>query len=182
MMRASPFARPRLLLAACAAVLCACAGPDVTQYAAERPALDLAGYFQGRTEAWGMFQGRGGEVVRRFRVQIDGRVENAELVLDEHFTYSDGTTQERIWTLARTGPDTWRGRAADVVGDAVGTTAGDALRWRYTLRLPVQGRSYDVQFDDWMFRIDQDTVVNRARMSKFGVELGQVTLFFRHSG
>ena len=45
--------------------------------------------------------------------------------------------------------------------------------------LPVDGTTYEVDFDDWMFLIDEQVMVNRARMSKFGFELGQVTLFFR---
>ena len=39
--------------------------------------------------------------------------------------------------------------------------------------------SYVVTFDDWMYLMDEDTLINRSSMLKFGVELGQVTLFFR---
>ena len=73
----------------------------------------------------------------------------------------------------------WRGTAGDVVGEAVGEVAGNALNWRYTLKLPVDGKVYEVQFDDWMYLMDQNTLINRASMSKFGFELGEVTLFFR---
>ncbi len=66
-----------------------------------------------------------------------------------------------------------------MVGEAVGQSAGNALNWRYTLRLPVDGKTYDVQFDDWMYRIDERVVLNKAVMSKFGVFLGEVTLAFR---
>jgi hypothetical protein len=160
-------------------LLGACAGPDVTHYASERPTLDLVEYFSGRTHAWGMFQKRDGEVVKRFTVVIDGRVVDGKLILDEHFVYSDGTKQERIWTLSRADDGVWNGTAADVVGGAVGHIAGNALNWRYVLRLPVGERTYDVHFDDWMILIDDRTMINRASMSKFGFELGQVTLFFR---
>jgi hypothetical protein len=73
----------------------------------------------------------------------------------------------------------WQGTAADVVGVADGEVAGNALHWRYTLRLPVDGRNWDVQFDDWMFLQDEHTLLNSARMSKFGIGLGEVSLFFR---
>jgi hypothetical protein len=74
---------------------------------------------------------------------------------------------------------TWRGHAADVVGEAVGRVAGNALQWRYTLRLPVDQTTYEVQLDDWMYLIDGQTLINHASMSKFGFEVGRVTLFFR---
>jgi len=160
-------------------LMAGCAGPDVKHYAGERPQLDLVAYFAGRTQAWGMVQKRGGEVTRRFHVVIDGTAEADRLVLDEHFTYSDGQRQQRVWTLRRQPDGAWKGTAADVVGDALGTIAGNALNWRYTLRVPIDGSDWDLQFDDWMFLMDERTLVNRASMSKFGVEVGQVTLFFR---
>jgi hypothetical protein len=65
-----------------------------------------------------------------------------------------------------------------VVGTATGQAAGNALQWRYTLRLAVDGKTYDVQFDDWMYLIDERVMINRAVMSKFGIRLGEVTLAF----
>ena len=126
-----------------------------------------------------MFQNRSGEVIKRFHVDIQSRTEGENLILDERFLYSDGTRQQRVWTLTPDGPGRWKGRAADVIGEARGELAGNALRWRYELALPVDGTTYQVQFDDWMYLMDEDTLINRSFMSKFGVELGQVTLFFR---
>ena len=169
----------RTLIALFTMVLAACAGPDVSHYANERPQLDLAQYFTGHNEAWGMFQKRNGEVVKRFHVQIDGRINDGKLILDEHFVYSDGKTQQRVWTLTHAADGSWHGTASDVIGEAVGRVAGNALNWRYTLRLPVDDTTYDVQFDDWMYLMDSHTLINRASVSKFGIEVGQVTLFFR---
>jgi hypothetical protein len=98
--------------------------------------------------------------------------------LDEDFFYSDGTTQKRIWTLTETAPGVFTGTADDVVGSATGLMAGNALNWKYTLALPVDGRVYNVQFDDWMYLMDDKVMINRAQMSKFGIYLGEVTLAF----
>ena len=71
-----------------------------------------------------------------------------------------------------------RGRADDVVGEAIGTAAGNALNWRYTLALKVDERVINVQFDDWMYLVDERVMLNKAAMSKFGIYLGEVTLAF----
>ena len=170
----------RALVVLGAAFVAACAGPDVSRYAGEQPNFDLQKYFAARTHAWGIFQGRSGEVQKRFTVTIDSHGGGDTLVLDEHFTYSDGKTQERQWTLIRASDGVWHGTAADVVGEALGRIAGNALNWRYTLRQPVGDTTYDLDFDDWMYLMDDNTLINRARVSKFGVEVGQVTLFFRN--
>lgn len=169
----------KFLVAALCALLTACASPDVTRYQQVQPTLDLVSYFSGKTDAWGMFQKRNGEVVKRFHVEITGTHSDGKLVLDEQFKYDDGSTQQRIWTLTQASDGTWRGTAADVKGEAKGKVAGNALNWQYTLFLPVDGKTYEVQFDDWMFLMDEKSLLNRASMQKFGFELGQVTLFFR---
>lgn len=166
------------ILALCG-LLFGCGGVPVEQYRNEKPTLDLRQYFNGRVDAWGMFQKRDGEVVKRFKVIIQARSEGEKLILDEDFTYSDGTKQRRVWTLTPDGPGRWKGRADDVIGEAIGEVAGNALRWRYVLSLPVDGTVYHVNFDDWMYLLDEDTMANRSFMTKWGFELGQVTLFFR---
>jgi hypothetical protein len=171
----------RLLLAAAPATLAlmtGCASPDIADYQGEKPALDLRTYFNGTVDAWGVFTDRSGKVVKRFTVVMDCTWQGDEGVLDEAFTYSDGTTQRRIWRV-RKGPDgRYTGTADDVVGQAEGQARGNALRWRYTLALPVDGRVWHVDFDDWMYLMSEKVLLNRATMSKFGITLGEVTLSF----
>lgn len=158
--------------------LAGCASTGVEQYRAERPVLDLKTYLNGTLEAWGMFQGRSGEVKKRFHVLIDARWNGDTGVLDESFNWSDGSTSRRVWTLTRQTDGSYRGRADDVVGEAVGELAGNTLRWRYVLALPVDGKTYHVDFDDWMILMDDRVMLNRSYMSKWGINLGEVTLSF----
>lgn len=177
--------KPRLALAAtlvaalAAAGLSGCAAPPTpADYAAEKPVLDLRQYFNGELVAHGLFTDRSGKVVRRFVVQLTGSWSGKEGTLDERFTYSDGKTERRVWHLTDEGGGHYTGRAADVVGVAEGHAAGNALNWRYTLSLPVDGKVYEVQFDDWMYLMDERVMLNKAAMSKFGFALGEVTLAF----
>ncbi|MEX8517722.1 MAG: DUF3833 domain-containing protein [Leptothrix sp. (in: b-proteobacteria)] len=166
-------------LLSAATLFTGCAGPQVQDYAGETPPLDLRRYFNGNLIAHGLFTDRSGAVKRRFTVQIKAYWVGDDGVLEEDFRYSDGKTERRVWNLTRLADGHYIGHAADVVGEAQGQAAGNALRWRYTLSLPVDGSVYQVQFDDWMFLMDEQTLLNRATMSKFGVRLGEVTLSFR---
>lgn len=159
--------------------LAGCASaPSPADYAAETPVLDLKRYFDGRVLAYGVFTDRGGKVKRRFTVTMDCRWDGPRGTLDERFAYSDGSTERRVWTVIDHGGGRYTGTAADVKGEAEGRAAGNALQWRYTLKLPVDGTVYEVQFDDWMYLIDEQVMLNKAVMSKFGIRLGEVTLAF----
>jgi hypothetical protein len=161
-----------------ALALSACAGPQISDYAAQTPILDLRTYFNGTVDAWGLFTDRSGRVVKRFTVVMDCKWQGDEGVLDEAFTYSDGTKQRRIWRLKALPNGRYEGRADDVVGKASGQTKGNAFQWQYTLALPIDGSVWHVQFDDWMYLMDERVILNKAVMSKLGVTLGEVTLSF----
>ena len=175
--------RRHLLLSAAAGLgalagLSGCASPQPADYAQERPLLELDHYFNGRVRAHGIFQKRGGAVARRFTVVMDCHWQGNEGVLDEAFSYSDGSSDRRIWRLTKHAKGRYSGRADDVIGEALGEVAGNALRWRYVLALPVDDKVYNVDFDDWMFLMDDKVMLNRSYMSKWGFRLGEVTLTF----
>lgn len=155
-----------------------CATLTPQDYADQTPKLDLATYFNGKVSGWGMVQDRNGKVLRRMVVEMDCRWNGNEGVLDESFQWSDGKPEKRIWKIRKTG-DRYIGTAADVVGEAVGVAAGNALQWQYTLALPPDAGGYHMQMDDWMWMVDDKTLTNRTSMSKFGVKFAEITIFFR---
>lgn len=172
-------ARSAAILAA--ALLAGCGGVSPRHYAQEQPRLDLRQYFDGPLEAWGMVQNRSGEVIKRFHVQMQASWRDNIGTLKEDFSYADGSREQRIWTITRLDDHHYTGTAGDVVGSATGEAWGNALRWRYTLALPVDGNTYHVTFDDWMYLIDDQILLNRSVMTKFGYTLAEVTLSFRRA-
>jgi hypothetical protein len=172
--------KPISILAGAALVLAlsACSSPQPGQYANGQPVLDIQSYFNGRLDAHGMFQDRSGTVVKRFVAVMHCSWSGDTGILDEDFSYSDGTKQRRVWTIRKTGKDSFSATAGDVVGTADGLAQGNALRWKYVLALPVDGKIVEVDMEDWMFLIDGKVMLNRTTMSKFGFNLGSVTLSF----
>ncbi|MBC7471186.1 MAG: DUF3833 domain-containing protein [Ramlibacter sp.] len=169
----------RLVLgAAGATLLTGCAAPQLADHAGATPRLDLREYFNGTVDAWGIFTDRAGKVVKRFTVVIHCSWQGDAGVLDEAFSYSDGSLQRRVWRLRQLADGQFTGVADDVIGEAGGRQLGNAFRWRYTLALPVDGKVIEVQMDDWMYLMSDRVMLNKASMSKFGVHLGEVTLSF----
>ena len=167
-----------MLPALCAVALGGCSAPRIGDYANEQPTLELRDYFNGTVDAYGIFTDRSGHVVKRFTVLMECSWQGDAGVLDEHFQYSDGTRQRRVWHVTRQADGHYTGMADDVIGQALGEQAGNTFHWTYTLALPVDGHTIDVQFDDWMYRMTDKVLLNRAAMRKWGVDLGQVTLSF----
>ncbi|HRA24166.1 MAG TPA: DUF3833 domain-containing protein [Usitatibacteraceae bacterium] len=171
------FRRAIAALAALALAGCATVAPQ--DYAREKPALDLREYFNGRVDAWGVVQDRSGRILKRMVVEIDGTWKGETGTLDERFTYADGTKETRVWTIRKDG-NRYTGTAADVVGEARGEAAGNALRWNYVLDAKREGGgTIHLDMDDWMWLVDERTLVNRTTFSKFGIRFGEVTIFFR---
>ena len=155
----------------------------VTLQAEKTPSLSLEEFFEGETVAFGVFEDRFGDVKRQFRVHINGKVEGDTLTLDERFLYDDGEKAKRVWTIANQGRTTdglvqYRGQAADIAGMAQGVVAGNALNWSYDIDLVTDDGAFRVHFDDWIYQQDDQVAINRAYISKYGFEIGSVTLAF----
>ena len=160
-------------------LLTACAGPTPADYASQTPVLDLRQYFNGKLLAHGIVTDRSGKLMQRFTVKLTGTWVGDVGTLDEQFSYADGRHAQRVWTLTRLADGRYTGRASDVQGEAEGQASGNALNWRYTLLQPVDGQTWALQFDDWMFLVDDQVMINRAVFSKFGIRLGEVLLSFQ---
>lgn len=169
----------RILLILPVLVLGSCGTMRTEDFAGREPILVLEDYFAGKTRAWGIFEDRFGDLRREFVVDIDGTWDGRELTLDESFVYADGETDRRVWRIVRTGEHSYRGEAGDVVGPATGTLYGNAFNWRYELDLDVGERTVRVSFDDWMFLQPDGILINRAKVRKWGFEVGSVTVVFR---
>jgi hypothetical protein len=155
-----------------------CSGMKPIDFEGTTPTLKIETYFQGKTQAWGIFEDRFGTLRRQFTVDISGVWNGDALVLDERFDYSDGETDRRVWEIRKTGPNAYEGRADDVVGVARGVSHGNALNWRYDMDLKIGENYLRVHFNDWMFLQPSGVLLNRAKVSKFGIEIGTVTLAF----
>ena len=158
--------------------LMGCTSPMVSDYANEKPMLQLETYFNGVVDAWGIFTDRHGKVVKRFTVEMHCAWKDGQGVLDEDFVYSDGSKEKRVWRLTHLGNGRYEGVAGDVVGQAQGQVKGNAFNWQYTLALPVDGYILNVHMDDWMYLMNERVMLNKARMTKLGIHLGDVTLSF----
>lgn len=167
---------------ATACVLGACSNMKLSDFQHTEPTLKLEEYFPGKSRAWGIFEDRFGTVRRQFTVDIEGSWDGEVLTLVEDFVYSDGETDQRIWKIRKTGPDTYAGTADDVIGTARGQVAGNALNWSYDFLLPLNGNTLTVRLDDWMFLQDDKTLINKAEMSKWGITLGRLFITFRKMG
>ena len=180
MRRLSRLFAPTLAVATSAAVATACAtGPDLAEFDNAPRQLVLEEYFLGTTTAYGIFEDRFGKVRRSFKVDITGVVENGVLTLDERFVYDDGERDTRVWSIEILGDGEYRGTAGDVPGYATGTVTGNAFNWKYKVDLKVGDSTWNVGFDDWMYLLDDDMLINRAYVSRFGIRIGEVTIAFQ---
>ena len=174
----------RLILIAAFALLAACTGkPSFDDPSLSDRKLNLEEFFDGELVAYGQFQDVLGTVRRSFVVQISGDWDGERLRLVEDFDYEDGSTEQRIWTLTKTGPDSWTGTAPGVIGAALGQEQDNRFNWKYEIDLPIPSAdgttdTMRVTFDDWMWLLSDDRLLNLAYVKRYGLDIGTVTISF----
>lgn len=162
--------------------LVSCTEQNLQDYASEKPRFDLKDYFNGSIKAWGLVQDYTGEVTRRFEVDMIGSWQDNVGTLEEDFVYSDGEEQRRVWIITKHSDSRYTGKAQDIIGEATGEVAGNAMRWAYEMDLVVDGETYRITFDDWMYLMNDGVLINRSYLKKFGFTVGELTLFMQKQG
>lgn len=162
-----------------AMLLNACTSPSLSHYDNTKPELDIKEYFNGRIQAWGIVQDWRGNVTRKFDIEMLGSWNGDNGQLEEDFLYDDGKTQRRVWNIKKISQNSYEGTASDIEGKAEGKTNGNAVQWKYKMNLEVDGKTYLVTFDDWMFSMKDGVLINRSYIKKFGITVAELTIFMK---
>ncbi len=141
--------------------------------------LQIERFLDGRSKLTGLFQDRFGALRRQFEAEALGTWDGKTLTLVEDFVYDDGQTEQRTWHIDKVGENRYQGTANGVIGTAEGETKGRVFTWRYRFALPVGGRIWKVRFNDWMFLQNDEVLINRAEVTRFGIRIGQLVCVFQ---
>ncbi|PIR33526.1 MAG: hypothetical protein COV36_02515 [Alphaproteobacteria bacterium CG11_big_fil_rev_8_21_14_0_20_44_7] len=156
-----------------------CNGIEPAKYVDQQPKADIKEFFNGPIKAWGLIQDRSGNVISRFDVDMIGKWQGDVGTLEEDFTYYDGSTQKRIWTIKELEGDKYEGTAGDIIGKADGEVNGSMIYWKYEMDVPVDDKTYRLKFDDYMWQMNDGVVINRSYFKKFGFTVAELTLIMQ---
>ena len=145
----------------------------------QQPRLIIEDYLSGNVKAWGILQNRSGKVLRQFSADLNGEWDGSKLILNEKFNWTDGEIQKRKWIINKIDEHNYEGTAHDVLGTAKGYSYGPAFKFEYVLLVPIKGKEMKITFDDWIFKQDDKVAINRATMTKFGIKVAELTVFFQ---
>ena len=115
-------------------LLNSCSEMKPEDYKNTKPIIKIEEFFQGNVKAWGMLQGRSGDVKRQFVADMKGEFDGKNLILDETFIWNDGEKQERRWIIKKDGDNKYEGTDTDVAGIAKGVSFGSAFKLFITTR------------------------------------------------
>ena len=170
----------KLLLSLLIMTLFSCNKNQPEDYKNNSPTLDIREYLNGKIKAWGIVESRSGKIIRRFTVNMNGSWKNNEGILDEYFKFDDGELSERKWKIKFKNNHEFTATADDVIGVAKGKQFGNSLQMKYVLDLKMDnGKSYKVNLDDWMYLIDEKTLINKSKIKKFGINFAYLTIMFQ---
>jgi hypothetical protein len=145
------------------------------------PTFDPIGFFAGHTHSWGVIENRSGAPSEWVTTDCRGEKQGTDhLTMVQHLTFQDGTTQQRDWTLWRSGSNTFEATANDMVGTAEGDANGNVFHWQWVLARHPGDALMNVTMNQWMYRLGDGSVMIRTTISKLGIILAEVSEQFTH--
>ena len=146
-------------------------------YENNNPVFIAEDFFNGPLTAHGIVKNRSGKVIRTFNATLEGSWHEGKGLLAERFVFDDGEVQFRNWSLSPVKDSNgYIGSAEDVLGDAEVHTSGNAMFINYTLVIPYNDSTIDVQVDDRMYLVSDKVLINESKLTKWGFNVGEVVL------
>jgi hypothetical protein len=152
---------------------------DPGDYAGKGPPFVLSEHLSGPIQCEGVIFGPTGRVTSRFVADMQGTWAGTTGTLAEVFRYDSGTVQHRAWTLALGEGGRITATAPDVVGQGEGHVQGSAVLLRYKIRLTPEAGGHVLDVTDWMYLMDNGTIINRSQFRKFGIKVAELVATMR---
>ncbi|MGQ0565309.1 MAG: DUF3833 domain-containing protein [Gemmobacter sp.] len=146
------------------------------------PAFDPRRHLNGPILCEGVIYGPTGRVASRFVADMHGTWDGNRGRLDETFRYDTGRVQQRAWRLTLGEDGQIAALADDVPGQGTGRVAGCALNLRYRIRLDAEAGGHVLDVIDWLYLMENGTLMNRSQFRKFGVMVGELVATMRPKG
>ena len=156
--------------------LTACTGNPALQREWQNAQMVMEEFFSGNLTAHGIVKDWRGRVIRRFNANIVAYWEQGIGTLEEDFVFDDGETDRRVWKLQAMGAGQYEGTAGDVIGAGEITVTGNSVFLDYVLRIPYNESTLDLRVDDRMHLISPTVLLNESKLSKLGVQVGELVL------
>jgi len=145
-------------------------------------AFDPVAFFDGHVHSWGVVESRSGAPTEWVTTDCQGHIDGSDrLNMVQHLSFQDGTKQDRTWTMRRLGPQRFEATANDMVGHAIGESKGGTFHWQWKLARDPGNKLLDVTMEQWMYQLDDGSVLVRSTINKLGVILAEVTEQFTHA-
>lgn len=151
--------------------------PD--DYAAQGPDFDIRRHLNGPLVSEGVIYGPTGRVAARFVAEMQADWDGDTGTMTEHFRYDSGAVQDRAWQLTVGSGGAITATAPDLVGAGRGVQKGGSAMLRYTIRLPESSGGHALKVTDWMYLMENGTIINRSEFRKFGVRVAELVATMR---
>jgi len=148
-------------------------------YAGTGPVFDVREQLSGPILCEGVIYGPTGRVSSRFVADMEGKWEGNKGTMSEVFRYDSGVVQHREWRLTLGNDGRIKAEADDLAGPGDGKQEGGAVVLNYRIRLPKSAGGHVLDTTDWMYIVENGTIMNRSQFRKYGIKVAELVATMR---
>ncbi len=155
------------------------AGQKSTDYSSQDREFDIREHLDGPIDCEGVIFGPTGRVSSHFVAEFDAKWDGDSGVMVERFNYDSGVTQDREWRLTLLEDGRIHAEADDLVGAGSGQQCGNSVVLRYSIKLSESAGGHVLDVVDWMYLMDNGTIMNRSQFRKYGIKVAELVATMR---
>ena len=148
-------------------------------YAGKGPNIDIREHLNGPILCEGVIYGPTGRVSSRFVADMEATWDGNTGRMTEHFRYDSGNEQHREWILTWHEGSKITAEAEDLDGTGTGQQAGPSVLLNYRIQLTEDAGGHVLDVTDWMYLMENGTIMNRSQFRKFGIKVAELVATMR---
>jgi hypothetical protein len=158
-----------------------CSSNKIDYYKDKKPTMDFKSFFNGKLVARGVYFNLKEQAESRFIMNSEGILKGNKMTLNQDITYLDRNNEKKHFNAYAMFndqyPNSFIYKDEMMVGEGVYEQQGNATHVSYDLKIEREDKStIIVHCDDWLYLIDEKHAINKIKITKFGIHVGDIIM------
>jgi hypothetical protein len=160
-----------------ALLVSSCGSNKIEYYKDKKPTMDFKSFFNGKLVARGVYFNLKDQAESRFIMNSEGVLNGNKMKL----TYLDRNNEKKHFNAYAMFDDNYPRsfiyKDEMMVGEGVYEQQGNATHVSYDLKIEREDKStIIVHCEDWLYLIDEKHAINKIKITKFGIHVGDIIM------
>ncbi|HLD76952.1 MAG TPA: DUF3833 family protein [Rickettsiales bacterium] len=151
-------------------------------YLEKAPKVNIKNFLDGDLSGFAIIQDVNDKIENSFVVDVDGKWEGNKGTVRFNYVFNGGKKDSRTWLITVEDAENYTAIGHDFLSPAEGRQAGNTSQIIYTLRQIYKDKKEQIEFEDNLYLVDEDSAIIISEMRIGKTKLGKAIISLKKNG